>query len=81
MALESTSLPIVSSVGRALEYARRAVFPVKAVVLTWSVRADRIGFAGEEEIVGVVVVKGAVTAVIAIRSGTQRKGIAKVGSE
>ena len=79
--LKSTSLPIVSSVGRALEYARRAVFPVKAVVLTWSVRDGRIGFAGDKEIVAGAVVQGAVTAVVAIRAVKQRKAIVEVGSE
>jgi hypothetical protein len=66
--------------GSALEYSRRAVFPVKAVVLTWSVRDGRIGFAGDEEIVAGVVVQGAVTAVAATRSDKQRKWIVEVGS-
>ena len=79
--LKSTSPPIVSSVGRALEYARRAVFPVKAVVLTSSVRADRIGLAGDEEIVVGGVVRGVVTVVVAIRAMKQRKAIVEVGSE
>ena len=72
--LKSTSLPIVSSVGRALEYARRAVFPVKAVVLTWSVRDGRVGFAGDEEMVVGGVVKGVVTVVVAIRAVKQKSG-------
>ena len=79
--LKSTSLPIVSSVGRALEHARRAVLLVNAIVLAWSSRGDRVGFAGDGEIVGGVVVKGAVTAVAATRSDNQRKGIVEVGSE
>jgi hypothetical protein len=66
---------------RALEYARRAVLLVNAAVLTWSVRADRIGLAGDEGIVGGVVVKGAVTAAIAIRSENQGTRIVEVGSE
>ena len=78
---KSTRLPIVSSVGRALEYARRAVLLVNAVVLTWSVRADRLGFAGDEEIVGGVVVKGVVTVVVAIRAVKQREAVVEVGSE
>ena len=79
--VKRTSLPIVSSVGSALEYARGAVFPVKAIVLTWSVRDGRVGFVGEEEIVVGGVVKGAVTVVVAIRSENQRKGIVEVSSE
>ena len=78
--LKSTSLPIVSSVGRASEYARRAVVPVKAIVLTSSVRADRIGLAGDEEIVVGGVVKDVVTVVVAIRAMKQRKAI-EVGSK
>jgi len=39
----------------------------KAVVLTWRVRGDLIGLAGDEEIVDGVAVKGAVPAVV-IRS-------------
>ena len=77
---KSTSLPIVSSVGRALEYARRAVLLVNVVVLTSSVRADRIGHVAGEEIVVVGVVKGAVTVVVAIRAMEQRRGIVEVGS-
>ena len=76
MALKSTSLPIVSSVGRALECARRAVLLVNVVVLTSSVRADV-----EEEIVVVGVVKGVVAAVVAIRARKQRKTIVEVGSK
>ena len=60
---KSTSLPIVSSVGRALEYARRAVLLVNVVVLTSGVTADRIGLVVEEEIVVVGVVKGVVAIV------------------
>ena len=55
--------------------------PVNAVVLTWSVKADRIRFAGEEEIVGDGVVEGVVTVVVAIRAMKQRKAIVEVGSE
>ena len=66
---------------RALEHARRAVLPANAVVLTWSVRADLIGFAVDKEIVDGVVAKGAVAAVVAIRPENQGKGIAEVGSE
>ena len=79
--LKSTSLPIVSSVGRALEYARRAVLLVNAVVLTSSVRADRVGLVGDEEIVVGGVVRGVVTVVVAIRAMKQRKAIVEVGSE
>ena len=79
--VKRTSRPIVSSVGSALEYARGAVFPSKAIVLTWSVRDGRVGFVGEEEIVVGGVVKGAVTALVAIRSENQRKGIVEVSSE
>ena len=78
--LKSTSPPIVSSVGRALEYARRAVLLVNVVVLTSSVRADRIGHVVGEEIVVVGAVKGAVTVVVAIRAMKQRKAIVEVGS-
>ena len=67
--------------GRVLEYARRAVFPVKAVVLTWSVRDGRIGFAGDKEIVAGVVVQGAATVVVATRAVKQRKAKVEVGSE
>ena len=74
--LKSTSLPIVSSVGRALEYARRAVLLVDAVVLTSGVRADV-----EEEIVVVRVAKGVVAVVVAIRAMKQREAIVEVGSE
>ena len=73
--LKSTSLPIVSSVGRALEYVRRAVLLVNAVVLTSGVRADV-----EEEIVVVGVVKSVVAVVVAIRAMEQRKAIVEVGS-
>ena len=79
--LKSTSLPIVSSVGRASEYARRAVLLVNAVVLTGSAKANRIGFAGDEEIVDGVVAKGVVTVVVAIRAVKHRKAIVEVGSE
>ena len=79
--LKSTSLPIVSSVGRALEYARRAVLLVNVVVLTSSVRADRIGLAGDEEIVVGGVVRGVATVVVAIRAMKQRKATVEVGSE
>ena len=72
--------PIVSSVGRALEYARRAVLLVNVVVLTSSVRPDRIEFAGDEEVVVGGVVKGAVTVVVAIRAMEQRRGVVEVGS-
>ena len=65
--MESTSLPIVSSAGRALEYVRRAVLLVNAVVLTSGVRADRIGLVGDEEIVVGSVAKGVVTVVVANR--------------
>ena len=64
-----------------MKYARGAVFPVKAIVLTWSVRGGRVGFAGDKEIVAGVVVQGAVTAVAATRSDKQRKWIVEVGSE
>ena len=64
-----------------MEYARRAVLLVNAVVLTWSAKADRIGFAGDEEIVGGGVIKGVVTVVVAIRAVKQRKAIVEVGSE
>ena len=64
-----------------MEHARRAVILVNAIVLTWSSRDDRVGFAGDGEIVGGVVVKGAVTAVAATRSDNQRRGIVDVGSE
>ena len=77
---KSTSPPIVPSVGRALEYARRAVLLVDVVVLTSSVRADRIGLDVEEEIVVVGVVKGVVAVVVAIRAMKQRKAIVEVGS-
>ena len=73
-------LLIVSSVGRALEHARRAVLLVNVVVLTSSVRADRIGLVVEEVIVAVGVVKGVVAAVVAIRAMKQRKAIVEVGS-
>ena len=73
--LKSTSLPIVSSVGRALEYVRRAVLLVNAVVLTSGVRADRMGLVVEEEIVVVGVVKGVVAVVVTIRAMKQRKAI------
>ena len=72
---KSTSLPIVSSVGRALEYARRAVLLVNVVVLTSGVRADV-----EEEIVVVGVVEGVVAVVVAIRAMKQRRAIVEVGS-
>ena len=78
--LKSTGLPIVSSVGRALEYVRRAVLLVNAVVLTSGVRADCIGLVVEEEIVVVGVVKGVVAVVVAIRAMKQRKAIVEVGS-
>ena len=78
--LKSTSLPIVSSGGRALEYARRAVLPVNVVVLTSSVRSDRIGLVVEEEIVVIGVAKGVVAVVVAIRAMKQRKAIVEVGS-
>ena len=64
-----------------MEYARRAVFPVKAVVLTWSVRDGRVGFAGDEEIVVGGVAKGVVTVIVAIRAKKPRKGIVEIGSE
>ena len=73
--LKSTILPIVSSVGRVLEYVRRAALLVNAVFLTSSVRADV-----EEEIVVIGVVKGAVTVVVAIRAMKQRNAIVEVGS-
>ena len=79
--LKSTSLPIVSSMGRASEYARRAVLLVQVVVLTSSVRADRIGLDGDEEIVAGGVVKGVVTVVVAIRAMSQRKAIVEVCSK
>ena len=78
--LKNTSLPKVPSVGRVLEYARRAVLLVNAVVLTSSVRADCIGLAVEEEIVVVGVVKGVVAVVVAIRAMKQRNEIVEVGS-
>ena len=46
---------------------------VDAAVLTWGAEADRVGFAGEEETIGGDVVKGVVTAVVAIRAMRQRK--------
>ena len=55
--LKSTILPIVSSMGRASESARRAVLLVNTVVLTSGVKADRIGPVVGEEIVVVGVVK------------------------
>ena len=67
--------------GRALEYARRAVLQVNAVVLTWSARADLIGSVADKEIVDGVVAKGVVTVVVAIRAVKQRKAIVEVGSE
>ena len=74
--LKSTIPPIVSSVGRASEYARRAVLLVNVVVLTSGVRANV-----EEEIVVVVgVAKGAVAVVVTIRAMKQRKAIVEVGS-
>ena len=73
--LKSTSLPIVSSVGRASEYVRRAALLVNAVFLTSGVRADV-----EEEIVVVGVVKGVVAVVVTIRAMKQRKAIVEVGS-
>ena len=73
-------LPIVSSVGRALEYARRAVLLVNVVVLTSGVRADCIGLVVEEGIVVVGVVKGVVAVVVTIRAMIQRKEIVEVGS-
>ena len=79
--LKSTILPIVSSVGRASEYARRAVLLVNVVVLTSSVRADCIGLVVEEEIVVIGVAKGVVAVVVAIRAMKQRKAIVEVGSE
>ena len=79
--VKRTSPPIVSSAGRALEYTRRAVFPVKSVVLTWSVKTDRSGFAGEEEMVGGGVVEGVLTVVVAIRAVKQRNAVVEVGSE
>ena len=78
--LKSTSLPIVSSMGRASESARRAVLLVNVVVLTSSVRADCIGLVVEEEIVVVGVVKGVVAIVVVIRATEQRKAIVEVGS-
>ena len=51
-----------------MEYARRAVLLVNVVVLTSSVRADRIGPVVEEEIVVVGVVKGVVAVVVTIRA-------------
>ena len=78
--LKSTRLPIVSSVGRALEYARRAVLLVNAVVLTSSARADCIGLGGEEAIVVVGVVRGVVAVVVATRAMKQRTAIVEVGS-
>ena len=78
--LKSTSLPIVSSVVRALEYARRAVLLVNVVVLTSSVKADCIGLVVEEEIVVVGVVNGVVAVVVVIRAVEQRKAIVEVGS-
>ena len=79
--LKSTSLPIVSSVGRALEYVRRVALLVNVVVLTSIVKADRIGLAGDEEIVVGGVVNGVVTVVVAIRAMKQRKAIVEVGPE
>ena len=76
-----TSVPIVSSVERALEHACRAVVAAKAVVLTWSVGKDLIGLAGDEEIVNDVVVEGVVAAVAVIRSVKQRKAIVEFGTE
>ena len=64
-----------------MEYARRAVFATKAVVLTWSVKDDLIGLAGNEEIVDGVVVKSTVAAVVAIRFVKQRNAIVEVGAE
>ena len=78
---KSTSAPIVSSMGRALEHARRAVLPANAVFLTRSVRADLIGFAVDREIVGGVVVKGTTTAAVPIRSVEGRKAIVNVDAE
>ena len=78
--LKSTILPIVSSVGRVLEYARRAVLLVNVVVLTSSVRADRIGLVVEDVLVVVGVVNGVVAVVVAIRAMKQRKAIVEVGS-
>ena len=76
---KSASPPIVSSVGRALEYARRAVLLVNVVVLASSVKAECIGLAVEEEIAVVGVVKSVVAVVVAIRAMKQRKAI-EVGS-
>ena len=73
--LKSASPPIVSSMGRALEYARRVALLVNVVVLASSVKADV-----EEEIVVVGVVKGVVAVVVAIRAMKQRKAIVEVGS-
>ena len=78
--MKSTIPPIVSSVGRVLEYVRRAVLLVNAVVLTSGVRADRIGLVVEEEIVVVGVVKGVVAVVVTIRAMIQRTAIVEVGS-
>ena len=78
---KGTSVPIVSSVDRALEYVRRAVLLVNAVVLTSGVRADRIGLAVEEEIVVIGVAIGVVAVVVAIRAMRQTKAIVEVGSE
>ena len=64
----STRLSIVSSMGRAVEYARRAAFTRKTVVRTWSVKDGMIGLAGDEEIIDGAVDKGAATAVVVIRS-------------
>ena len=78
MVLKSTRLPIISSVGRALEYVRRAILLVNAVVLTSGVRDDRIGLVVEEEIVVVGVVKGVVAILVAIQAMRQRKAIVEV---
>ena len=77
---KGTSVPIVSSVDRALEHVRRAVLLVNAVVLTSGVRADRIGLDVEDEIVVVGVVKGVVAVVVVIRAVEQRKATVEVGS-
>ena len=75
--LKSTSPPIASSAGRATESVPGAGLLVNVVVLTSSVRADRIGPVVGEEIVVVGVVKAIV---VAIRAMKQRKAIVEVGS-
>ena len=55
--------------------------PANAVVLTRSAKADLIGLAVDEEIVDGVVARGAVAAVVVVRSERYREPIVDIGSE